>query len=238
MALGALIGAYQEDDSGGLRALLPLAGRTLIEYQARCAAAAGAAPVVVIVERIPVALNDAFERLRGEGINLIPVSDSNEAASRFEPGAADPADCRRLRSRHAVGRASRRGRRAGHRHRPRRRGPCRVRAARRDLALGRGGAGRRPHARRDRGDARRLGSPIDPAAAHGPGRRGPHAGQRCALRQPVACHPSGGNRRFRAPTAGRLARRSARLGQPLHPADRRGIRHRAADGNRGCGPNG
>ena len=44
MALGALIGAYQEDDAGGLRALLPLAGRTLIEYQARCLAAAGAAP--------------------------------------------------------------------------------------------------------------------------------------------------------------------------------------------------
>jgi len=87
MALGALIGAYQEDDSGGLRALLPLAGRTLIEYQARCAAAAGAAPVVVIVERIPASLNDAFERMRGEGINLIPVSDNNEAAARFEPGA-------------------------------------------------------------------------------------------------------------------------------------------------------
>jgi hypothetical protein len=86
MALGALIGAYQEDDSGGLRALLPLAGRTLIEYQARCAAAAGAAPVVVLVERIPVALNATFERMRGEGINLIPVSDGNEAASRFEPG--------------------------------------------------------------------------------------------------------------------------------------------------------
>jgi hypothetical protein len=87
MALGALIGAYQEDDSGGLRALLPLAGRTLIEYQARCAAAAGAAPVVVVVERIPALLNGAFERLRGEGVNLIPVSDAAEAASRFEPGA-------------------------------------------------------------------------------------------------------------------------------------------------------
>jgi hypothetical protein len=30
MAVGALIGAYQEDDSGALRALLPLAGRTLL----------------------------------------------------------------------------------------------------------------------------------------------------------------------------------------------------------------
>ena len=87
MALGALISAYQEDDQGGLRALLPLAGRTLVEYQARCAAAVGAAPVVVLVERIPAGLNDAFERLRGEGIAVVPVTDGSEAASRFEAGA-------------------------------------------------------------------------------------------------------------------------------------------------------
>ena len=49
MALGALIAAYQEDEHGGLRALFPLAGRTLLEYQARCAAAVGAAPIVVLV---------------------------------------------------------------------------------------------------------------------------------------------------------------------------------------------
>ena len=53
MALGALLGAYQEDDLGGLRALLPLAGRTLLEYQVSCASAAGAAPIVIIVERVP-----------------------------------------------------------------------------------------------------------------------------------------------------------------------------------------
>ena len=86
MALGALIGAYQEDESGGLSALLPLAGRTLIEYQARCAAAAGATPIVVLVERIPLALNQAFERLRADGITVTPVSDGAEAASRFEAG--------------------------------------------------------------------------------------------------------------------------------------------------------
>lgn len=86
MALGALIGAYQEDDSGGLTALVPLAGRTLVEYQARCAAAAGASPIVVLVERIPVALNQAFDRLRQEGLNIVPVSDGSEAASRFEAG--------------------------------------------------------------------------------------------------------------------------------------------------------
>ena len=87
MALGALIAAYQEDEQGGLRALFPLAGRTLIEYQARCAAAAGAAPIVVMVERIPLALNEAFERLRSEGIAVVPVTDPAEAASRFEAGA-------------------------------------------------------------------------------------------------------------------------------------------------------
>lgn len=87
MALGALIAAYHEGDQGGLRALFPLAGRTLIEYQARCAAAVGAAPIVILVERIPAALNDAFERLRAEGITIVPVSDGSEAASRFEAGA-------------------------------------------------------------------------------------------------------------------------------------------------------
>ena len=86
MALGALIGAYQEDESGGLRALLPLAGQTLIEYQARCLAALGVAPLLVLVERVPIALNDAFERLRGEGIAVVAVSDGAEAASRFEAG--------------------------------------------------------------------------------------------------------------------------------------------------------
>ena len=87
MALGALIGAYQEDDSGGLRALFPLAGRTLLEYQVRCAAAVSAAPIVVVVERVPQALQDAFERLRLDGIGVFPVTDVHEAVSRFEAGS-------------------------------------------------------------------------------------------------------------------------------------------------------
>jgi len=85
--VGALVGAYQEDDSGGLRALLPLAGRTLLEYQVRCAAAAGAAPIVVIVERVPQALQDAFERLRLDGLTVIAASDVQDAVSRFEAGS-------------------------------------------------------------------------------------------------------------------------------------------------------
>ena len=88
MAVGALIGAYQEDDSGALRALLPLAGRTLLEYQVRCAAAAGAAPIVVIVERVPQMLQDAFERLRLDSIGVFAVSEINEAISRFKAGSS------------------------------------------------------------------------------------------------------------------------------------------------------
>lgn len=87
MAIGALIGAYQEDDKGELRALLPLAGRSLIDYQIRSVAAAGAAPVVVIVERVPQALQDTFERLRLDGISVFPVSDVDDAVSRFEAGS-------------------------------------------------------------------------------------------------------------------------------------------------------
>ena len=87
MALGALISANVEDDSGALRALLPLAGRTLLEYQVRCASAVGAAPILVLVERVPQALQDAFERLRAEGIGVFPVGDVHEAVSRFEAGS-------------------------------------------------------------------------------------------------------------------------------------------------------
>jgi hypothetical protein len=86
MALGALIAAYSEDDSGSLRALLPIAGRTLLEYQVRCAAAAGAAPIVVVVDRIPIALNQALQRLQEEGLPVVTVGDAAEAASRFEAG--------------------------------------------------------------------------------------------------------------------------------------------------------
>jgi len=86
MALGALLGACHEDDSGALRALYPLAGRTLLEYQVRCAAAAGAAPIVLLVDRIPPPLGEALEQLRREGLSVITASDGNEAASLFGAG--------------------------------------------------------------------------------------------------------------------------------------------------------
>lgn len=86
MTTGALIAAYQEDDSGGLRALLPLSGRTVLEYQVRCAAAAGAAPIVIVVDQIPIALNQALERLRREGVAATAVTDPAEVANRFGAG--------------------------------------------------------------------------------------------------------------------------------------------------------
>ena len=113
MAVGALIGAYQEDDSGGLRALLPLAGRTLLEYQVRCAAAAGAAPIVVVVERVPQALQDAFERLRLDGIGVFPVSDVERSGQPVRGGVDDPADRRRGGAARRAGRALGRGAGAG-----------------------------------------------------------------------------------------------------------------------------
>jgi hypothetical protein len=86
MAPGALIAAYSEDDSGSLRALIPIAGRTLLEYQVRCAAAAGAAPIVVVVDRIPIALNEVLQGLQQEGLPVVTVGDAAEASSRFEAG--------------------------------------------------------------------------------------------------------------------------------------------------------
>jgi hypothetical protein len=82
VTLAALIAAYHEADDagGGLRATLPIAGRTLIERQVRLAAFAGAEPVVVVVERVTAALSAALDRLRGEGIALVLARSAEEAA--------------------------------------------------------------------------------------------------------------------------------------------------------------
>src|SRR5206468_11427131 len=87
MTLAALIAAYHESDEpgGGLRATLPLAGRTLVERQVRVAAAAGASPVVVAVERVPPELTAAIDRLRAEGVKLIVARSAAEAAEAVHP---------------------------------------------------------------------------------------------------------------------------------------------------------
>jgi hypothetical protein len=82
VTLAALIAAYHEadDSGGGLRATLPIAGRTLLERQVRLAWATGAEPVVVVVERVTAALGAALDRLRAEGVNLVLARSAEEAA--------------------------------------------------------------------------------------------------------------------------------------------------------------
>jgi len=81
VALAALIAAYHESgEPGHLRATLPLAGRTVIERQARLAAAAGAAPIILFVERMPAALTAAIERLRRDRIPVQVARSAEEAA--------------------------------------------------------------------------------------------------------------------------------------------------------------
>ena len=72
MTLAALIGAYHDASDGGvLRATLPLAGRTLIERQARLAWGAGVSSIVIVVDLLPPELAAAVERLRGEGMHVV-----------------------------------------------------------------------------------------------------------------------------------------------------------------------
>jgi hypothetical protein len=86
VALAALIAAYHESgEAGHLRATLPLAGRTVIERQARLAASAGANPVIVYVERLPAALSAAIERLRRDRVPVKLVRSVEEAAEAIDP---------------------------------------------------------------------------------------------------------------------------------------------------------
>ncbi|MGE5723333.1 MAG: hypothetical protein ACM3YM_12825 [Sphingomonadales bacterium] len=82
MNLAALISAYHDAEApdAGLRATLPLAGRTLLERQARLAASAGASPIILFVERIPPELLAAIERLRHEGVKVGIARTAAEAA--------------------------------------------------------------------------------------------------------------------------------------------------------------
>lgn len=82
MSLAALICAYHESDEPGgpLRATLPLAGRTLVERQARLARSAGADRVILLVERLPRELLVAIDRLATEGIGVTVARSASDAA--------------------------------------------------------------------------------------------------------------------------------------------------------------
>jgi hypothetical protein len=87
MNLAALIAAYHEADGAedGLRATLPLAGRTLLERQVRLAASVGASPILLFVERVPPELLASIDRLRGEGVAVILARSAAEAAEAVHP---------------------------------------------------------------------------------------------------------------------------------------------------------
>lgn len=87
MSLVALIGGYRDSRgaAGTLRAALPLAGRCLIERQARLAAAAGASPVIILVERLPPELLAAVDRLRRDRIGIVVARNAEEAAAAVDP---------------------------------------------------------------------------------------------------------------------------------------------------------
>ncbi|WBO23658.1 hypothetical protein [Sphingomonas abietis] len=86
MALAALIAAVREaDDGSGLVGTLAVAGRTLLERQARLAALAGCEHVVLLVERLPAGLTGAIDRLRRDGITIDVARSAGDAADRFHP---------------------------------------------------------------------------------------------------------------------------------------------------------
>ena len=86
MPLAALIAAQDQTDMGdGLRATLPVAGRTLIELQAMMARRAGAEHIVLLVERVPAALAQAVDRLQRQGARVEIARSVAEAANRLHP---------------------------------------------------------------------------------------------------------------------------------------------------------
>lgn len=82
----ALIGAYEPGPApGGLRALMPLAGATLVEHQARRAVIAGAGRVLLLGDELPAELAAAVARLRHDGIAVGVARGLDAAADALRP---------------------------------------------------------------------------------------------------------------------------------------------------------
>lgn len=77
MTFAAILSASRAsgDSSGSLRASLLFAGQTLVEYQARQAARAGADRIMILVSVITPALSQAVDRLSADGISVALVRD-------------------------------------------------------------------------------------------------------------------------------------------------------------------
>lgn len=77
MSFAAILSASRAsgDSPPGLRASLYFAGQTLVEYQARQAAQAGADRIMIVVSVITPALSQAVDRLSADGIAVALVRD-------------------------------------------------------------------------------------------------------------------------------------------------------------------
>ncbi len=77
MTFSAILSASRasSDPSGALRASLHFAGQTLVEYQARQAARAGADRILILVSVITPALSQAVDRLSADGIAVALIRD-------------------------------------------------------------------------------------------------------------------------------------------------------------------
>lgn len=73
MALIALIGASETLPDGGLRALVTVAGETLIERQAARLADVGVTHIAVAVAAVPADLLATCDRIRRRGVKVTPV---------------------------------------------------------------------------------------------------------------------------------------------------------------------
>lgn len=77
MTFTAILSASRasSDSAGSLRASLHFAGQTLVEYQARQAARAGADRIMIVVSVITPALSQAVDRLNADGIAVALIRD-------------------------------------------------------------------------------------------------------------------------------------------------------------------
>ena len=87
MSFTALIVAAREASDGLPVALLPVAGRTLVEHQALRAQAAGAAELLLVAATLPDALVEAIDRLRRDGLSIRIALDAADAAGKAPAGA-------------------------------------------------------------------------------------------------------------------------------------------------------
>ncbi len=85
MPLAALILCTDADDGAVMPALLPIAGQTMLEYQARSLRGAGAGHIVLLADRMPAAMVAAIDRLKTNGVDIDVVRAASDAADSVHP---------------------------------------------------------------------------------------------------------------------------------------------------------